>query len=197
MLGRGKPFQEYPGNVRLAILVDRYRERYMEAGRCDKAIISQHLVDQIKNADGRFLKKLTSDGNWVEVSDEVARDKVGHGFRTKPRNRNPKKSISNNKLPSSSSGNNMRMKQPQNNNNLANATFHHHPNVMMFPTMTNHHNNIGEPAGMNNNVNTFGAGTPVANIMMVNNNNVFAGASPMMSQNQHYHHHQNDNQERF
>jgi hypothetical protein len=85
LLGRGRPFQEFPGNVRLALLIDKYRERYFTAGRCDKAIISQHLVDTIKESKGRFLKKTTDSEGWVEVSDDVARDKVSHGFRTKTR----------------------------------------------------------------------------------------------------------------
>jgi hypothetical protein len=85
LLGRGRPFQEFPGNVRLALLIDKYRERYTTAGRCDKAIISQHLLDMIKESKGRFLKKMTDSEGWVEVSDDVAQDKVSHGFRTKTR----------------------------------------------------------------------------------------------------------------
>jgi hypothetical protein len=38
----------------------------------------------VKEAGARFLKRDSSSGDeWVEVSDEVAREKVGHIFRMK------------------------------------------------------------------------------------------------------------------
>ena len=45
------------------------------------------IVQTIKQDKGRFITKRKEDeyGGWVEVSDEVAREKVSHGFRTKSR----------------------------------------------------------------------------------------------------------------
>lgn len=38
---------------------------------------------------GRFLKRCDNEwGGWIGVSDEVAQDKVSHGFRTKTRRMN-------------------------------------------------------------------------------------------------------------
>lgn len=86
LLGRGKPFQNYHGNIKLGLIIDQYRERYLEAGRCDKAIISQHVVDFVHGYKGRFLKRSESKaGEWFEVSNDAACDKVGHGFRAKPK----------------------------------------------------------------------------------------------------------------
>lgn len=86
LLGRGKPFQSYQGNIKLGLIIDQYRERYLQAGRCDKAIISQHVVDFVHGYNGRFLKRSESRvGEWVEVSHDAACDKVGHGFRAKPK----------------------------------------------------------------------------------------------------------------
>jgi hypothetical protein len=74
------------GNIKLGLIIDQYRERYLEAGRCDKAIISQHVVDFVHGYGGRFLKKSESSfGEWIEVSHDAACDKVGHGFRAKPK----------------------------------------------------------------------------------------------------------------
>jgi len=89
LLGRGRPFQEYSGNLFMAKLIDSYRERYSSAGRCDKAILAQHLVDVIKGSGGRFLKKSDSGNSWIEVEDTVAQDKVGHVFRTKTKRNTP------------------------------------------------------------------------------------------------------------
>lgn len=70
----------------MGLIIDQYRERYLQAGRCDKAIISQHVVDFVNGYNGRFLKKSESRvGEWVEVSNDAACDKVGHGFRAKPK----------------------------------------------------------------------------------------------------------------
>jgi hypothetical protein len=84
-LGRGRPYQEYEGNLRLADVIDENRSRYQAGGRGQKSIISEELVKKTQEVGGRFLKKTEDGRSWVEVSNEVARDKVGHGFRTKTR----------------------------------------------------------------------------------------------------------------
>ena len=86
LLGRGRLYQEYSGNLHLAESVRLNKNRYQNGGRGQKSIISKEIVTQIQDRNGgRFLKK-TQDGRfWVEVSAEVARDNVGHGFRTKTR----------------------------------------------------------------------------------------------------------------
>jgi hypothetical protein len=83
LLGRGKPFQGYEGNLRLADWINENRSLYQAGERGHKSALSGELVDSIHKLGGRFLKKSDDGISWVEVNDEVARDKVGHGFRTR------------------------------------------------------------------------------------------------------------------
>lgn len=85
LLGRGRPYQEFPGNAKLAEIIDDHREAYQQPQRkLRKTAISNEVLKIIKLSNGRFLKKHESDeGIWVEVSDEIARDKISHSFRTK------------------------------------------------------------------------------------------------------------------
>ena len=88
LLGRGKPYQEHPGNVRFLRVIILYRDRYLRTQRReDKASIADEIVDLLKmdrNDPGRFLKRLESgEGGWVEVNNKIARDKVCHALRAK------------------------------------------------------------------------------------------------------------------
>jgi hypothetical protein len=84
LLGRGRPNQEFPGNVRLAVIIDIHRRQYQSAKRGGKTGTCEEIVSLIKNSGGRFLKRQEgSHHSWVEVSDSVAVEKVSHGFRTK------------------------------------------------------------------------------------------------------------------
>ena len=173
VLGRGNPYQQYPGNLRLAQIIDEHRVAYNTSDKANKTVISKRIVELVKESNGRFLKKrrrrssttrkqktssnkvstttpimasavaaavcsrsgdsvvsdndedpggggsvdqeedddddtAISDGSrgsqpppppsqhgpqeeedkvegWIEVSDDVARNKVSHGFRTKTR----------------------------------------------------------------------------------------------------------------
>lgn len=95
LLGRGRPYQDFPGNLRLAAIVDEHRTEYKALSKRDKPIYTDRIVRIIKEEyHGRFLKKATpleSSSNsmdffhWVEVDDEIAKDKVGHSFRTTPK----------------------------------------------------------------------------------------------------------------
>ena len=88
LLGRGRPYHEFPGNVRLAQILEEYRDRYQKAStRKDKTAMSNMIVNMIREKwDGRFLTRLEKsddDCGWFEVSDSVAKEKVSHGFRTR------------------------------------------------------------------------------------------------------------------
>ena len=88
VLGRGRPYQGYPGNMRLATFIDQQRAQYQSLDRLNKTHLSLEVVRMIKNSGGRFLKRCDDDsGRWWEVPDDVAREKVSHGFRTKTRRR--------------------------------------------------------------------------------------------------------------
>jgi hypothetical protein len=77
-------FSDHPGNIHLAILIDQLRNAYQSKNRLDKTAISNEVVCVVKASNGRFLKRCEDDiGGWTEVSDDLAREKVSHGFRTK------------------------------------------------------------------------------------------------------------------
>ena len=86
LLGRGRPFQEHVGNKKLAALIDEQRPRYVEAGQTygRKNVICEEIVNVVHTSGGRFLKQRSNDplDGWEVVPDEIARDKVSHGFRT-------------------------------------------------------------------------------------------------------------------
>lgn len=86
LMGRGKPFREWPGNIRLAKIVALHALRYAEATneRIDKTIIAMQIVHMIENDDaGRFLQR-TDDG-WEVVEDSVSKEKVSQALRTEAR----------------------------------------------------------------------------------------------------------------
>jgi hypothetical protein len=80
LLGRGKPIQERPGNVRLREMIDTHKDKYEQKGA--KRIVSAYIVRLVKEEGGRFLKEVEH-GGWVEVDDDTARTKVSHAFRAR------------------------------------------------------------------------------------------------------------------
>ena len=55
LLGRGRPFQEFPGNRRLAMLVDQHRNQYQSSDKLGKTAISLDIVRAIKSSGGGVL----------------------------------------------------------------------------------------------------------------------------------------------
>jgi hypothetical protein len=90
LLGRGRPIQDHAGNMRLKAIVDEYLPTYHTAPSFKaKREITGDIVRMIKEAHGRFLSK--DSGVWIEVSDDVAHDKVSHLFRARKKDYTPKK----------------------------------------------------------------------------------------------------------
>jgi hypothetical protein len=83
LLGRGKPYQEYWGNLLLGNFIDTRRDQYNKASRFEKTCISMDMVKVLQESGGRFIQRNETTGGWVEVEDPVAREKVSSGFRTK------------------------------------------------------------------------------------------------------------------
>ena len=85
ILGRGRPFSEHPGNQVLNSLITSFREEYdTTQGKGNKAKLAQRIIQSIHDSGGRFLKRNDQIyGWWQEVSNDVAVDKVKHGFRYK------------------------------------------------------------------------------------------------------------------
>ncbi len=88
LMGRGRPYQTWPGNVHLAGLVMENTDQYIVAaeGGFDKMTIASYLVELIKRRnDGRFLVRTNVD--WKEVDDLSARNKVSQLLRAEARSR--------------------------------------------------------------------------------------------------------------
>jgi len=85
LLGRGKPFQNHPGNQRMLTLVDKYRDRYQTAERKEKHDIVEEVMGIISGSGGRFLRRVDYENYWIEVTHAIAYRKVGHAFRSKAR----------------------------------------------------------------------------------------------------------------
>lgn len=93
LLGRGKPYQDFPGNVRLHQLVELQRAAYDKMNKAGKTAAVLAIVHDIQELGGRFLKRAT-DGNqsdddqsasWIEVDFVQAHRKVSNCFQTRKR----------------------------------------------------------------------------------------------------------------
>eukprot|EP00980_Cylindrotheca_fusiformis_P005715 scaffold1192_cov58-Cylindrotheca_fusiformis.AAC.9 len=81
LLGRGRFFQDHPGNVRFRNALEDYRDAYDTARRNQKRRIVIELRQMLAAEGIRFLKQL--DGtNWVESDAKAVEDKIGQLFRT-------------------------------------------------------------------------------------------------------------------
>jgi hypothetical protein len=81
LLGRGKPIQVRPANVRFREMIDKHMGKYDKSEKDDKIIITAYILHLVEEEGGRFLKEL-QDGGWVEVDMATARDTVSHAFRS-------------------------------------------------------------------------------------------------------------------
>ena len=103
IFGRGKSATGHTGNLRAGYLIEMHRQAYEEAGKLAKTKISSKIVDMIHQSKGRFLKR--QKGVWVEVSDEVARDKISHFFRNLRGKKTEKKAVTPKRKPKENDGN--------------------------------------------------------------------------------------------
>jgi hypothetical protein len=63
LLGRGKPLQANPGNVRYRHFIEQNNERYTKATRNLKTVISEHLLDRrLKGGDSQARRQ------WLDRS---------------------------------------------------------------------------------------------------------------------------------
>ena len=83
LIGRGKACTEATGNKRLKVIVSTFLDEYSRAAesRIEKSIIVSKIIDMVRDAtpQGAFVKQ--EDGIWWEVSDHVARERVGSMLR--------------------------------------------------------------------------------------------------------------------
>lgn len=85
IVGRGKKIRETIGNSRLRVMAGSYLTQYADAmdNRAKKTAIVNAIIGKVKalcsHTGGAFVRQ--SQGRWYEVSDRVAREKVGYVFR--------------------------------------------------------------------------------------------------------------------
>eukprot|EP00978_Attheya_sp_CCMP212_P007610 scaffold17576_cov46-Attheya_sp.AAC.2 len=80
LCGRGGETNHHPGNVRYRTLVKQHQRDYLAAKRRDKPRIARLIVQEVRTAGGRFLKK-DSAGTWRDVGSGKAREKTSQALR--------------------------------------------------------------------------------------------------------------------
>lgn len=79
---RGKQALQHVGNRRFRVTIAMNAEKYFKAPtKLDKSLIVIEVVDAIRNGGGNFVKRDRKTKKWVEIGDQLAREKVGHALR--------------------------------------------------------------------------------------------------------------------
>ncbi|CAB9518887.1 Nitrilase family, member 2 [Seminavis robusta] len=85
IVGRGKVCYKHSGNLRLAGIAQSVLGTYSapEATKKSKTDLIKNIVSQVRasSPDGGFVKFDSENGQWFEVGDRVAREKVSQTFR--------------------------------------------------------------------------------------------------------------------
>uniref|UniRef100_A0A7R9ZNL5 DUF6824 domain-containing protein n=1 Tax=Craspedostauros australis TaxID=1486917 RepID=A0A7R9ZNL5_9STRA len=83
LLGRGRPYQKYPGNMDFAQLLQKRKTSYNDPlkTKSEKTELTKQLVKELRDAGVRFLKRDKSGDWWQEVPDTVARERVAMSLR--------------------------------------------------------------------------------------------------------------------
>lgn len=92
--GRGNICYNHEGNRRFRELVHASLDRYTRAStRHEKGLIVISIVDTIRqrSPNGGFVKKDVTTGEWFEIGDHSAREKVGQTIREALTQQDPKK----------------------------------------------------------------------------------------------------------
>jgi len=81
LFGRGWPKMSHPGNAIFRNVIETRLEEYNDArSKREKTMIAWSIVCDLKEIGSRFLKQEKC-GWWIQVSNEVARQKVSIGLR--------------------------------------------------------------------------------------------------------------------
>lgn len=83
LCGRDKISHSHIGNKHFLGIIKEHRESYQTAtSREAKTRLSTEIVTMIRACGGRFLKCDADTGEWCDVGDAVAREKVSHALRS-------------------------------------------------------------------------------------------------------------------
>jgi hypothetical protein len=81
VFGRGRGYQNHPGNLRMREIIDKYKTQYHSLKRQEKREMVEGVYNEIVEDGARFLKKLEDEDTWVKVDVPVALQKVSHTLR--------------------------------------------------------------------------------------------------------------------
>lgn len=83
MCGRNKVAEGHRGNKRFRGLVEKHCLHYMkeETTRDERRSIVTHILEQVINKGGYFLKQEYEGGEFIEISIKYAREKIVHSLR--------------------------------------------------------------------------------------------------------------------
>lgn len=82
LCSRGKVAWSHYGNVFLRELVALNANRYNAAkSRLERTILVSEIVDYIRSRGTGFVKQELNSDNWIEVGDDLAREKIGQMMR--------------------------------------------------------------------------------------------------------------------
>lgn len=91
LCGRDKTSHAHIGNKRFRHIVMLHREEYQSApSRELKTNITCKIVSMVKECGGRFLKQDEKTGEWTDVGEHYAREKVSHALRSAKDPKRPK-----------------------------------------------------------------------------------------------------------
>ncbi|CAJ1946394.1 unnamed protein product [Cylindrotheca closterium] len=81
VFGRGKGYQNHPGNQRMRSIIDGYKIKYHTLKRAEKKNLVEQVYNEIVEGGVRFLKKDNNENSWILVDAPVAMQKVSHTLR--------------------------------------------------------------------------------------------------------------------
>ncbi len=79
--GRGKFYAKHPGNCKFLSIISFHLDAYEDARHSHKkkAFITRLCVEKVRAWGGKFLKE--KDGEWMDIGDKKAKEKVSHAIR--------------------------------------------------------------------------------------------------------------------
>lgn len=81
LCGRGGATNQHMGNKLFRKVVEGFQEEYLQARKRDKVLIAEQVLERVKETGGRFLKRDTSSGLWLEVPHKRALLKASQALR--------------------------------------------------------------------------------------------------------------------
>jgi hypothetical protein len=88
VVGKGNLLKRFKGNFLMKRLIENRRREYDTSGRGGKGAIVDEIFQELRKRGIRFLSPIggkvlddISQVEWVEVDDQVAKDRIGHSFR--------------------------------------------------------------------------------------------------------------------